>query len=162
MKQDKNERLNCIYQKMYPIMYRVACRLSGSVETAENLTHDAFSLALSRQDVFFTHPNPEGWLMVTLTHLIKNERKKRSSTELPLETLSLHIPATEESPTIRDLLPSDLPEKDKQLLIWWFEDRLSHREIGVRLGVSEDVSRARLSRAVQKCKRLLNDREFHS
>ena len=78
MKQDKNERLTCIYQKMYPIMYRVACRLSGSVETAENLTHDAFSLALSRQDVFFTHPNPEGWLMVTLTHLIKNERKKRS------------------------------------------------------------------------------------
>ena len=37
MQQDKNERLTCIYQKMYPIMYRVACRLSGSVETAESI-----------------------------------------------------------------------------------------------------------------------------
>lgn len=160
MKQDRNERFTKIYQKMYPIMYRVAYRLTKSVETAENLTHDAFSLALSRQDVFFTHPNPEGWLMVTLTHLIKNERKKRSSTDIPLETLSLHMPAAEESPTIQELLPPDLPEKDRQLLIWWFEDRLNHREIGARLGVSEDVSRARLSRAVQKCKRLLNDRGF--
>ena len=161
MDQNRNEWFAQTYQKMYPIMYRTAYRFTGSTEKAEELVHDAFSLALSRQDTLISHPNPEGWLMKTLTNLAKNDRKRLSSTEISLDTLSLHIPASEDPPDIREWLPPDLPEEDLQILIWQFEDRLSHREIGNRLGISEAGSRSRLIRALRKCRKLLNDRGFH-
>ena len=81
MDQNWNEWFDQTYKKMYPIMYRTAYRLTGSAEKAEELVHDAFSLALSRQDTLISHPNPEGWLMKTLTNLTKNDRKRLSSTE---------------------------------------------------------------------------------
>ena len=71
MDQNWNEWFDQTYKKMYPIMYRTAYRLTGSAEKAEELVHDAFSLALSRQDTLISHPNPEGWLMKTLTNLAK-------------------------------------------------------------------------------------------
>ena len=38
-----------------------------------------------------------------------------------------------------------------------FEQRLSYAEIGDRLGISEGACRSRLHRALQRCKRFLND-----
>lgn len=159
--QDWNEWLVKTYRTMYPTLYRTAYRLTGSAETAEELVHDAFFLALSRREILTVHPNPEGWLMVTLTNLARNERKRLSSTNVSLDALPLHIPAPESDRGIGEWLPENLSQEDRQILIWRFEDRLSHREIGDRLGISEAGSRSRLARALRKCKKLLDGQDLH-
>lgn len=54
-------------------------------------------------------------------------------------------------------LPKQLSKEDREILILRFEQRLSYAEIGDRLGISEGACRSRLHRALQRCKRFLND-----
>lgn len=161
MAQDWKEWFSGLYTACYSKMYRVAYRLTGSAETAEELVQDAFMLALFRRDTVASHPKPEAWLMVTLVNLVKNERRRKSSNELSLEDL-FHTPAPETSHGIEELLPTDLPEEDKQVLKWRFEEELSHKEIGDRLGISENGSRSRVFRAIQRCKDLLGKQNPHT
>lgn len=156
MAQDWNEWLSGLYTTCYPRMYRVAFRLTGSSEMAEELIQDVFLMALFRREVVAAHPKPEAWLMVTLVNLAKNERRRKSPQEIPLETL-FHLPAPETPGKIEDLLPPGLSQEDRQVLLWRFEEALSHREIGNRLGISENGSRSRVFRALQACRRLLEE-----
>lgn len=156
MAQGWKEWFSGLYTACYPKMYRMAYRLTGSAETAEELVQDAFMLALFRRDVVASHPKPEAWLMVTLVNLAKNERRRKASNEVSLEDL-FHVSAPEASRGIEELLPTDLPDEDKQVLKWRFEEELSHKEIGDRLGISENGSRSRVFRALQRCKKLLDE-----
>lgn len=158
MAQDWNEWLSKSYKACYPRMYRVAYRLTGSTEMAEDLIQDAFLLALFQRDKVASHPKPEAWLMVTLVNLAKNERRRKSSEEVSLETL-FHLPAPETPGKIEELLPTGLSPEDRQVLIWRFEEGLSHREIGDRLGISENGSQSRLFRALQACRKRLEEQD---
>lgn len=161
MAQDWNEWLSGLYQACYPRMHRVAYRLTGSIEMAEDLTHEVFLLALFQQDKVASHPKPEAWLMVTLVNLAKNERRRKSSQEISLETL-LHLPAPETPGKVEELLPTGLSQEDRQVLIWRFAEGLSHREIGDRLGISENGSQSRVFRALQACRKRLKEQDLRT
>lgn len=70
-----------------------------------------------------------------------------------IESLSVNDP---EMP-LELALPKQLSKEDREILILRFEQRLSYAEIGDRLGISEGACRSRLHRALQRCKRFLND-----
>ena len=55
-----------LYRQEYPTLYRVAYRLTGCQEDAQDMIQKTFLLAISQQDELGRHPNPGGWLMVTL------------------------------------------------------------------------------------------------
>ena len=54
-----------------------------------------------------------------------------------------------------ELLPAQLSENEKNILIWRFEQRMDYRDIGQRLGISETGSRSRVFRILAKCKKYL-------
>ncbi len=159
MAQDGNDGIALLYEQAYQRLYRVAYRLTGSIETAEELVQDTFLLAWFRQDTLLSHPNPEAWLMCTLRNLICNEQRRASSGEISLDAV-FNIPAPEMPRGIGELLPAKLPEADRELLIWRFEQELDYREIADRLGVSETGCRSRVFRALEKCRKLLGDGDF--
>lgn len=148
-----------LYRQEYPTMFRLAYRLTGCPEDAQDMIQKTFLLAIPQQDELCRHPNPGGWLVVTLNNLVKNERRRMSNrVEIPLETMD-QIPAHHPNAPFWEALPLGLSDDDQQLLIWKYELELDHREMARRLGISPEACRARLSRLLKKCRALMVSRE---
>lgn len=147
--------LTQLYRREYPVLYRVAYRLTGSRDDAQDMIQKTFLLAISQQEELKRHPNPGGWLVVTLNNLVKNERRRMAhQVEIPLEDVS-RFPAQEPDMPFRESLPDGLSTEEQQLLSWKFELELDHREMARRLGISPMACRARLSRLLKKCRDLM-------
>ena len=51
-----------LYRREYPLLYRVAYRLTGSRDDAQDMIQKTFLLAISQQEELSRHPNPgAGW-----------------------------------------------------------------------------------------------------
>ncbi len=147
-----------LYRAMHDVMYRIAYRSLGDRERSEELVQDVFVLALFNTRMLAAHPNPKGWLVVTLKNHVWNElRKKAYAVEVPFD--GVPVPAGDGRENFEDLLPSRLPPEDRQVLIWRFDQQLSYREISLRLGISEPGCRSRVSRALERCRRLMKEEE---
>ena len=144
-----------LYRQEYPTLFRVAYRLMGCQEDAQDMIQKTFLLAISQQEELCRHPNPGGWLMVTLSNLVKNERRRMSNrVEFSLEDMA-QLPAQQPVVPFSEALPSGLTQEDRQLLSWKYELELDHREMARRLGISPQACRARLSRLLKKCRTLM-------
>lgn len=89
-----------------------------------------------------------------MKNLIGNELKRASRTECSLGQLNdFQAPPTEEPFDL--ILPKELTSSERQLLIWYFQERLTHEEIAERLHISLAASRTRVFRAKKHCEELL-------
>lgn len=144
-----------LYRQEYPTLFRVAYRLTGCRDDAQDMVQRTFLLAISQQDELYQHPNPGSWLVVTLKNLVKNERRRMANrVEISLESMA-QIPAQKPNVPFADALPPGLSPDDQQLLTWKYELELDHREMARRLGISPQACRARLSRLLKKCRTLM-------
>ncbi len=150
MTEERSKLFDELYIRNYDRLVHIGYRLLGSREQAEELTQETFLLALVRIGDLATHPCPEGWLTVTLSNLIKNERRRNAFQDVPLGDID--IPARDDSEPLEHLLPVDMLKEDRQLLIWRYEDQLSCEEIADRLGISHTACRSRISRVLAKCR----------
>ena len=151
MKSGADEPFDAAYLSHHDKMFRLAYRMLGSREKAEDLVQDTFVLALFNRQRFETHPNQEGYLMVAL-------RKSEYRLDVPLDGVPEPASREPDAP-LESILPAQLSEEDKQLLIWRFEKQLSYREISGRLGISEAGCRSRVSRAVARCRKYFEENE---
>ena len=136
-------------------MIQVASRVLGNVETAEDVVQNVFIVLLARQEEVKQLEKPAAWLYKTLRNQIGNElqRAKYRQTLSIDEQLELGITDTYFS-SLSDALPPELTEQERDILCLFYEDRLSHKEIAKRLDKSVFASRARLSRAKARCKKI--------
>lgn len=106
------------------------------------------------------HPNPEGWLVLALKNNIQNERRRSMAHQIvSLDEIAPVAEAEPETP-LEELLPQKLPQADRDILIWRFEQDLSYREIADRLEISESSCRSRVSRAISRCRKLIKNRKL--
>ena len=145
---------NALYKSQYGKMIKLAYRMLGSMESAQNIVQETFMLALLRWDEVSVHPLPEGWLALTVRNLVQNERRRFSNhEELPLDSFAEQADTRNEYP-LSNLLPRKLSDEDRQILIWKFEKQMDCRQMADRLGISETACRSRVSRALKRCKKL--------
>ena len=45
---------------------------TGSISQAEDAVQEAFTIAWEKRETFYQHPNPAGWLTITLKNVVKN------------------------------------------------------------------------------------------
>lgn len=103
-----NELIHTLYLQLYEKLFRVAYRMMGSSESAEDLVQQTFLLALFQGEALRAHPCPEGWLMKALHNLAINERRRTARRqEIPLDTL-FDQAAREASPPLAETLPRQL------------------------------------------------------
>lgn len=145
-----------LYEAHYKKLIVAAYHMVGSIHSAQDLVQETFMLALLKWDTLSCHALPEGWLMLTLKNraLNKNHFSKRHP-EVPLD--SVILPAKEPAAKLEEMLPRQLSEEDREILIWRFERQMEYREMADRLGISETGCRSRVSRAVARCKKFLED-----
>ena len=155
---DNHARFSELFLREYTNLIRLAYRLTGSREQAEDLVQSAFLLALARQEELLAHPSPGGWLAVTLRNLVLNERRRRKREQdwLAREETPPCPGGREDPVRLEELLPVQLSREERQILIWRYELQLDYPAIGERLGISQAAARMRVSRALARCRELLD------
>ena len=118
-----------LYESNRDKMFRYAYRLIGRIERAEELVQEVFVLALLHEQELIEHPKPQSWLFVTLKFQILNERRrKESSFEVSLDDFfSLEAKPMEEP--LNAVLPKELSDAERQILIWSFEEQISYEDL---------------------------------
>lgn len=153
---ERNRWFESLYQENAPRMVALAARLLNYPAVAEELVNEAFLILLAHEQEVREHPNPAGWLWETLKNLIKSELKRaKYRRERPLEE---GLQAASEDPhpiPLAECLPPGLTEREREILLLFYEEGLSYEEIGARLQLSILACGARLTRARAHCRDLL-------
>lgn len=162
MKQTDEAWVKELYERNAPRMYTVALRRLEDAEEAQNIVQEAFLALLEKIEVVKCHPNPAGWLMKAVRFLILQSIDSQQSLEnheVELDDKTFQISA---SPVqllpLRDMLPPGLSQREQDLLVWFFEDRLTYEEISARLKIPILTCRTQMFRA-KKHYRKLSEKE---
>ena len=156
MTHDWNAFIESLYHAEYERLFSVAYHKTKSRELAEDLVQETFLLAIFNDSKLAKHPKPGAWLMQTLCNLISNELRSSSRKDVPLNEAA-ELPARAEEDSLDHLLPVQLQAKEREILLWRFERQVSYQEMAERLGISEALCRKRVSQAVIKCRKFLQE-----
>ena len=154
-----------LYDSVFPVLFRVAYRVTGSNEAAEDLCQDSFFRLYEKNMVF---PNPEEakyWLIrvvknAALNYAKRKERERKayqrafhedSRKEETGEGLLVKKETTQEIQNLLDKLPENL----RMVLIFKEYAEMNYKEIGRILGISEGNVKVRVFRARERLAALL-------
>jgi RNA polymerase sigma-70 factor (ECF subfamily) len=154
-----------LYETVFPVLFRVACRITSNEEAAEELCQEAF-FRLYETDMVF--PNPDEakyWLIrvvknAALNHVKRKERERRAyqrlfrETDRAAETGEQFFIKKEDRDQVRKTLER-LPENLRMVLILKEYGDLNYKEIGRILGISEGNVKVRVFRARERLAALL-------
>lgn len=165
----REEFLRMLYEKHFQTVFEYCLpKLGFDKDAAADCAHAVFDEAGKKFEKLADHPNLLGWLMVTAKHKLHKawRRNTRDTAKLiPIELASA-IPDAGDPFDAVELTDADITAitaevlsglSEGELVIYrlFFVDRLSFRETGERLGISEKAARARLARVKAKLKNRL-------
>ncbi|MCI6990722.1 MAG: sigma-70 family RNA polymerase sigma factor [Clostridiales bacterium] len=151
--------VHALYETYAPDLYRAAKYRLQDPELAWDLTQEVFLTLLDKAGQVRAHPNPGGWLWITLRHKLNREfarqahRARHEAGEVDLSWLA--APEEIRGASLDDLLPRQLSPRDRALLKLAYEDGLSYRELSALLGVPPATCGTWLYRARQRCRHYL-------
>ena len=132
--------------------YRYAYRLTGSVQDAEDLTQETFLVVQRKIGQLRNIDTPRAWLFAILRNCFFKERKRwRPSLagDMSLDVEWVEGPSVGED-VDRDELQEvldRLPEASRLVLVMFYFEQCSYREIAERLEMPIGTVMSRLSRA---------------
>jgi len=156
-----------LYNTAFPILYKVAYRISNSSEAAEDLCHDAFFRLHEKNMVF---PSPEEatyWLIRVVKNAALNYAKRKQRERKAYQRAfkeEVRQWETGESQLVKKETKNEvltaldkLPENLRMVLIFKEYAELNYKEIGRVLGISEGNVKVRVFRARERLTVLLRD-----
>ncbi len=153
------DALAALYQDHGAALYRLAYRLTGTREDAEDVVHDVFVGLPEALRRYEERGSLEAWLKrVTARVALMRLRRRKRLREVLLRDAA---PATE-SPSPADGVAlqtavNALPDRLRIVLVLKEIEGYSHAEIGQLVGITEGASRARLARALKHLRRALEE-----
>jgi RNA polymerase sigma-70 factor (ECF subfamily) len=154
-----------LYNTTFPILFRVAYRIAGSQEAAEDLCQEAFFRLYEKNMVF---PNPEEakyWLIRVVKNAALNYAKRKDRERKAyqrafredvrnFESGEGNLIKRETREEIQEALKK-LPENLRIVLILKEYGEMNYKEIGRALGISEGNVKVRVFRARERLALLL-------
>ena len=149
-------------------IYSVALRHVGDPHLAEDVVQSVFVLLARKARDLRPGTLPAGWLFRTTCHVAAHARRtevRRKIREATAHAMShdTQSPDTDEN-LWQQLAPhldravASLSEADRSAILLRFYQKMPLRELGEKLGVSEDSAKKRVSRALEKMRNFLNKR----
>jgi RNA polymerase sigma-70 factor, ECF subfamily len=146
-----------LYRLFGPALFRLAYRLSGSREDAEDIVHDVFVGLPEALQSYEERGRLDAWLRrLTARAALMRLRQRRRGAQIRLE---------DEHPTVEPGRVAEgvelqgavdaLPVKLRSVLVLKEIEGHSHKEIAEMLGISVVTSRVRLLRAMSRLRRTL-------
>ena len=162
----REELFDQVYESLYPMLFRIAYRITGSSSKAEDLCHEAFIKYWQRSEPLPDLDQTRYWLIRVLKNISLNYEKKRSRERLAYGRLQKNTPqyskATdqeffkEETRSIVQQALNKLPEKMRMVLVLKEYGDLNYKEIAKILGISEGNVKVRAFRARERLAQLLD------
>jgi RNA polymerase sigma-70 factor (ECF subfamily) len=154
-----------LYETVFPILYRIAYRITSSEEAAEDLCQEAFFRIHEKNMVF---PNPDEakyWLIRVVKNASLNYAKRKvrerkayqRAFQEEIKTVDTGEKILIEKETrkeVREALEK-LPESLKVVMVLKEYGELNYKEIGRSLGISESNVKVRVFRARERLADLL-------
>jgi RNA polymerase sigma-70 factor (ECF subfamily) len=156
-----------LYDTVFPILFRVAYRIAGSEEAAEDLCQDAFFRLHEKNMDFPTLDDAKYWLIrvvknAALNYAKRKERERKAYQKAFRE--DTRVEETGETAVIKKEIKAEIQEALKQLpenlrvvLILKEYAELNYKDIGRTLGISEGNVKVRVFRARERLARLLQE-----
>lgn len=168
MLSEQRDFIEKLYMRLYSEMILYAQNHLVNPGLAEELVQDTFREAMQKIDVLAAHPNPRGWIIVTLQNKIYNCKREIAKQKEKLLSLddemlaSVLVSDSAEDLVVEDITYHDaveridqtLTKEEKYLLRRFAFDEASHKEIAEELGVSLWVSQKRIIRIRKKVEKL--------
>lgn len=151
------ETVEKLYKEMYPALHAYARRVLEDSALAEEAIQDAFCIACARRDQFLTSPNPQGWIMLTLKHVMQNTLRAQAKLKalLALDAGAKQASGEPELMSV-DLLFCDVSDsEDFRLLKQIALERCTILELSEELGVSVEACKKRVQRARKRLQKKL-------
>lgn len=147
----------------YAVIYRYAYRLTGCQAEAEDLCQQVFVIALEKLSQLRSAENGRGWLFAILRSVFVRQRQQF----LPLREADLKLNADAfpadfpgEGPMDQERLQQaldELPEGMRVVLMMFYFEEASYREISEALALPMGTVMSRLSRAKAFLRSTLSD-----
>jgi RNA polymerase sigma-70 factor (ECF subfamily) len=146
-----------LYETVFPILFRVAYRIAGSEEAAEDLCQEAFFRIHEKNMVFPSPDDAKYWLIrvvknSALNYAKRKERERRAYQQAfkedvrRVETGEGDYIRKETRLEMQEALQK-LPENLRMVLVLKEYAELNYKEIGRTLGISEGNVKVRVFRA---------------
>ena|GEM_PF-197451 len=164
-----NRNFKALYDSAFPILFKVAFRITGSAEAAEDLCQESFFRLYEKNMVF---PNPEEakyWLIrviknASLNYSKRKERERKAYQRAfrddyrQEETGEGLLVKKETCEEVQEALKK-LPDNLRMVLILKEYADMNYKEIGKTLGISEGNVKVRVFRARERLAVLLADEQ---
>ena len=143
-----------LYDAHVDRIYRLAYRLAGDDDLAQDFTQEAFIRAFERIEGFRGEAAFGTWLYAIATSVVLNglrKVKRFREREADLDdAVTIGASSVDADPDLKEKLANavdDLPLKYRTVFLMHDVEGYTHEEIGVALGVPPGASKAQLSRA---------------
>ena len=158
--------IRAFYDSVFPILHKIAYRITGSAEAAEDIVHDSFMRFVEREIPFNTPDDAKFWLIRVVKNSALNAAKRKLREIKAYERFlkeSRSYTESAESSTLKSETVSEiknylemLPEKFRSVLMLKEYGDLSYREIGKVLGITEGNVKIRVFRAREALLSVMN------
>lgn len=149
------EFIKTLMEKHASTMVQLVYRRTLDQQLSEDLVQETFLTACCKPEKLYSHPKPVAWLYDVLNKLTMRELDKAYHTaELPMVEENL-AGAVEMDLPMEFYLPAGLSSREREMILMRVERNLSFSEIAEHHGVSEIACRQRVSRAMRKCRSLM-------
>ncbi len=161
------EAFRQLVERHLDMVYHTALRLTANPSLAEEVTQNVFTILARKASRLQAGSGLGGWLHRAATYeasKAKRAERRRAAkmkelADHPIKDASNEEPWTDALPILDDAI-NDLSESDRRAILLRFFEGRSFRDIGVRLGKSEDASQKQVSRALDKLSLLIRRRGF--
>lgn len=149
-----------------PAVLRLAVRLTGDVESAEELTQETLFRAARSRDSFRGEASLRTWLVRIAIHAFRDSataEKRRLAEPLVGDAIDPRQPGPERASLDRELRErvaahvSSLPPRQREVLVLSAYEQLAPTEIADLLGIAVANVHVNLHHARQRLKQLLAD-----
>ena len=159
------EKFRRLYTAVFPILFRVAYRITRNEEAAEDLCQEAFFKYHEKEMTFPSPDEAKYWLIrvvknSALNYSKRKERERRAyqkafrEDQRTVETGEKELLRKETQQEVREAL-EQLPENLRIVLILKEYGELNYKEIGRTLGISEGNVKVRVFRARERLAAIL-------
>lgn len=160
-----------VYDHVYPIVIRIVYKITGDLDSAEELCQDAFIKFYERIDTIEDAEQAKYWLIRVAKNLALNHQKRRGRERRAYERVFREPPRREDSGETAVLKVESsaavqqaldvLPESLRTVIIMKEYGSLSYKEIASVLGISEGNVKVRVYRARERLAQYLKGGDIY-
>jgi RNA polymerase sigma-70 factor, ECF subfamily len=153
---DTSDAIAELYGRYGADLFRLAYRLTGTKEDAEDVVHDVFVGLPEKLERYEERGRLDAWLRrVTARVALMRLRSGRRRPTIQLERVDASSESSGEPQLDLQAAVDGLPSHLRSVLVLKEIEGYSHAEIADMLGISGVTSRVRLLRAMRKLRRIL-------